>query len=653
MKPFFVILLLFLPAHPHVVFEEIGTMAGSTSYLHITVNVGLGDIDDRVLEYVAAVRGYEQKVNQTFTKYLEDTSGREDMKYPKSHYEKSWKSYLTMTKSFTRDAGDLKGKIRNLRGVLAGPPQDVRTKRVSRGIGSMLLNAGVKAVKGATGTSFIKAAAKGILRSVGSSNIFFSLGQGILGTFMGLFTQRQIHKLRNEVSEIKEEQDRIVTAVLENKASINNLERWTEELNNTVAILLQLDAGMVVAQLSSMYGQIQSALEVAVHTVQQAQHHRLAIDLFSADKLNDLFDDLQSLAGYYGFILLTKLPSDLFQVETSYVYDGTDLLLILHVPMVPANSLLRLLRLRPFPIPFSKTHALLPRPSTSLLALSQGSTRLMTTIEHSDLMDCHQISNVYVCERHGVLFKNIKSTCLGALFEQDIPAARLLCDLEVVPYQEAILQLHSNWFLVYSPAMFTGYIVCQNGSSSEVHIRKAINRIFIDPTCYLDLKDHRLTSKFSLQLDTSIKYFKWESEDMSLFDLQEEDIEEAINEAGIREKGVLLTDVVKTRKSRFRFPSWKTLFLIIGSIAFLRGIIILGFGFGAHRISAFRTRFRTLKNLITSLLPNLADQINRILRHLHLPQLRVSHLYPHLDQAAAENLAPPPPPPFVLSLIHI
>ena len=39
-------------------------------------------------------------------------------------------------------------------------------------------------------------------------------------------------------------------------------------------------------------------------------------------------------------------------------------------------------------------------------------------------------------------------------------------------------------------------------------------------------------SQFSFQLDSSIKYFQLESEDMSLFDLQEEEINEAISEAG-------------------------------------------------------------------------------------------------------------------------
>ena len=75
-----------------------------------------------------------------------------------------------------------------------------------------------------------------------------------------------------------------------------------------------------MAHLRSMHNHIQHALDVNVHTVQQAQHHRLAVNLFSAEKLFDTFEDLQSLATNCGFKLLTKLQSDLFQAETSYVY---------------------------------------------------------------------------------------------------------------------------------------------------------------------------------------------------------------------------------------------------------------------------------------------------------------------------------------------
>ena len=53
-------------------------------------------------------------------------------------------------------------------------------------------------------------------------------------------------KLRHEVSEIREEQERIVEAVAENKSSIGDLDSWLGELNKTVA-LKQLNLGSLGA----------------------------------------------------------------------------------------------------------------------------------------------------------------------------------------------------------------------------------------------------------------------------------------------------------------------------------------------------------------------------------------------------------------------
>ena len=55
MKPICFFLLFLLPTSSHVVLEEIPTMAGSTSYIHITVNVGLQEIEDKVMEYTATI----------------------------------------------------------------------------------------------------------------------------------------------------------------------------------------------------------------------------------------------------------------------------------------------------------------------------------------------------------------------------------------------------------------------------------------------------------------------------------------------------------------------------------------------------------------------------------------------------------------------
>ena len=68
-----------------------------------------------------------------------------------------------------------------------------------------------------------KFATKGIFRQVTSPGILFSLARGILGTFMGLYTQRQIQKLRSEVEGIWEEQERLVEVVTRHDRQINNL----------------------------------------------------------------------------------------------------------------------------------------------------------------------------------------------------------------------------------------------------------------------------------------------------------------------------------------------------------------------------------------------------------------------------------------------
>lgn len=77
---------------------------------------------------------------------------------------------------------------------------------------------------------------------MGSYNIIFSIGQGILWTFVGLYTQSRIRKLRNEVCDIRKDHERIVEAVAENKASIKNLEACYKELNSTIAIFKKLES---------------------------------------------------------------------------------------------------------------------------------------------------------------------------------------------------------------------------------------------------------------------------------------------------------------------------------------------------------------------------------------------------------------------------
>ncbi len=162
--------------------------------------------------------------------------------------------------------------------------------------------------------------------------------------------------------------------------------------------------------LDQVRQQIRFNIQKLIRALQAAHQRRLSIDLLSSARLQDLFDAATVKAKAHCHQLLIWHPSDLLQIEASYIHDGVDVNLILHIPMAPADSILRLFQLHPFPLPFTETHFLMPDPTNRILALSSGSDRLSMEMSAVNLMGCRRINSVYLCERHGVLKRGLNST---------------------------------------------------------------------------------------------------------------------------------------------------------------------------------------------------------------------------------------------------
>ena len=57
-------------------------------------------------------------------------------------------------------------------------------------------------------------------------------------------------------------------------------------------------------------------------------------------------------------------------------------------------------------------------PEYNVLALTDNFEQLSLQINHADLMDCQHNNHFHICKRHGVLNRQLNSTCLGALYSQ-------------------------------------------------------------------------------------------------------------------------------------------------------------------------------------------------------------------------------------------
>jgi hypothetical protein len=153
---------------------------------------------------------------------------------------------------------------------------------------------------------------------------------------------------------------------------------------------------------------------------------------------------------------------------------------------------------------------LMPDPVNQILAISSSAERLSIEVSAVNLLGCHRINQVYLCERHGVLKRELNTTCLGSLYMQDLEGAMTLCEMDIVPEVETVLQLQDNWYLVHLPRSLTSYVSCLNSSTSEIFIKSGASRIYVSPSCRLQLRQHILISHFTLHLDGVIKHYEWE-----------------------------------------------------------------------------------------------------------------------------------------------
>jgi hypothetical protein len=116
--------------------------------------------------------------------------------------------------------------------------------------------------------------------------------------------------------------------------------------------------------------------------------------------------------------LLVSQPSDLLQLELSYFYNGEMVTLLLHAPTVLIGSLLRLVKLHPFPLPTSGNYSIMPDVDTQILATSAAGSDLSLQFPAVNLLGCGQAIYVYLCDKVAALNKHLTASCLGALYKQ-------------------------------------------------------------------------------------------------------------------------------------------------------------------------------------------------------------------------------------------
>ena len=380
---------------------------------------------------------------------------------------------------------------------------------------------------------------------------------------MGLYNRRQYKALRAELHAAVRTQNRLMEWMNDQRQK----EFSSQELLFAILQAVEDFSLVTPSQVQVLFGNMESQIEFEFRrirdAIQQAQHRRLSASVLEGPRVAGLFDRLKDRAQALRAELLIDHPSDLLQLEASYVYDGEDVTILLHVPVVTPRSLLRLMRFHPFPFSFSNTHFLLPHPEKKLLAVSSESWT--KELSESDLEGCYRVNSLHVCERLGIMKTEMATSCLGALYAQRFQDALARCPMNVVPLSEQVIQLSDNWFVIFAVEPLTAPIRCRNDSTNDVHLHAGINRLHLSPSCYAVLQEHAIFADSALS-DNSIKSFEWKPQDPKLEEQKQEteDILAQIEAEGSNTPS--LSAIRRQKAQNRRSPRWLYVILIASAL---------------------------------------------------------------------------------------
>ncbi len=343
-----------------------------------------------------------------------------------------------------------------------------------------------------------------------------ALGVAVAATAMGVYNRVQIEQLKGELFEVRENTGCLFEVVQDFSQNMAALETGFNEIQTMLLYQVMFNPTLFDSRLSRLENQLRGRLRRVTHAIQAAMHQRFAIDYLNRAELVKLFNQLARRADEAGCELLIQYHSDLFKVGTSLLFDSQDRHLLIHVPMVTKGTLLRLFRLYPFPLPMFETHHLMIDAEDDILAISSTETRYNIQLSSTDLLSCHRMNQVFMCDSFGVMSRRFNDTCLGALYMQRFELVRGLCKFKVVPLKEQVYQVRKGQYLVFSPEASTANMRCRNGSHHEIHLQRGTQQIKIPPGCQGFFLDHLATSDYSVRLASEVVHYGWDWDPLTL-----------------------------------------------------------------------------------------------------------------------------------------
>jgi hypothetical protein len=339
-----------------------------------------------------------------------------------------------------------------------------------------------------------------------------SFGMSAAALTLATFNTARISKLETQIAHNNKRLDHLVDITGLHEQHFKAVDQKLDDVSCKLALLLRINKVHFAKMTDFMEQKFGTAVAISERLIRTAYSNRLSPGALQLDALVEIVKYVNEVAANSDMLSFIHKPSDLFLVETSYVYkpDEKTFVLILHVPLVTPHNLMPLFEFIPLPVYFNFSSNVTVTPevgSNNMIAV--GHSESYQLLSSSDLQACNKLEDTYFCKGRNVLLKDLTKTCLGSLYLADHTNIQTKCKFTVDGAQEKIFRLNSHTYVIYSLGKISTNQVCPKAKSISAIQISSGQTIRINPSCYIRTMDHIITADDSEEVEILDKWLDW------------------------------------------------------------------------------------------------------------------------------------------------
>lgn len=298
-----------------------------------------------------------------------------------------------------------------------------------------------------------------------------SILTAILGTIFGILGLKDLlgldqdqqqsnqHHLIQTVNQIRTELDL-------DKLNQEILDRRTKGLGRQLDLMeLELQAQQDVDFFASKVDSFVQGTERIRQGIEQLHSQKLSPQLVDLQTVRNIWSSVTSFAFQLGGQPAVAFPDLIYQLPTSTLIDGRDLIIISHIPIVADHEGLQLFQL------MSRALLLPTQPGQQAVVATIATEQQLLAVNpqgHSvqfssdRLGECLRIGHAHFCEAL-ILEKALDKSCLSRLFRNNLRDLHLHCPITLETVDHIFLPAVDNW-IGFHKEHEQVRLVCRNGT---------------------------------------------------------------------------------------------------------------------------------------------------------------------------------------------